>query len=81
MIVVRKDKIMELFPKFKETIIDTEISVEHSGLTCKTCKHRNPVVFYTRTIQYCSKIKCNRTDNGMKKIKCKTKACRIYEEL
>lgn len=47
---------------------------------CRTCKNREPWQKGGSIIQYCTKIKSNRTDNGLKKIKCKQPACIYYSE-
>ena len=46
--------------------------------TCNTCIHRQRWESGTKTIQYCGILKSNRTNNGQKRIKCKTKACLSY---
>lgn len=45
------------------------------GLTCLSCEHRERHQCGGSVIQYCAKIKSNRTENGQLKIKCKTPAC------
>ncbi|MBQ3690165.1 MAG: hypothetical protein II937_09970 [Bacteroidales bacterium] len=47
---------------------------------CRTCEHREPWQCGSKIIQYCRKLKSNRTDNGLKKIKCKQQACIYYSE-
>lgn len=48
--------------------------------TCKTCIHRERWQCGGSTIQYCGICKSNRTYNGKRKIKCKTKACIHYKK-
>ena len=64
---------MEMFPGFESTQVGF-------GKYCRTCKHRQPTECGSKTIQYCGIRTSNRTDNGKLKIKCKTGACRFYEE-
>jgi hypothetical protein len=51
-----------------------------SEKTCRTCAHRQRWEMNSKIIQYCSVRKSNRTTNGLLKIKCKNKACELYEE-
>lgn len=48
--------------------------------TCRSCKHRQRWECGGSVIQYCAKIKSNRTFNRLKKIKCTNEACELYEE-
>lgn len=48
--------------------------------TCNTCKHRQRWECDSKVFQYCRIRKSNRTGNGLLKIKCKTKACELYEK-
>ena len=48
-------------------------------LTCKTCANRERWECGGSIFQYCSKLKSNRTQNGLKKIKCKNPACEFYK--
>lgn len=50
-------------------------------VTCFTCEHRQRHQCNSVVIQYCGVRKSNRTDNGLLKIKCKTKACSLYEPM
>lgn len=54
----------------------------YSGLTCRTCYHRQRWQCYgdTKVFQYCGIRKSNRTMNGLLKIKCKNKACELYKK-
>lgn len=47
--------------------------------TCRTCEHRQRWQCNSKVFQYCGKRKSNRTENGLLKIKCKDKACLLYE--
>ena len=47
--------------------------------TCRTCKHRQRWEFNTKVFQYCGIRTSKYTNNGLLKIKCKTKACGSYE--
>ena len=57
-----------------------DFEVELKNKTCLTCVHRQRWECNTKIFQYCGAIKSNRTDNGLKKIKCKNKACQLYLE-
>ena len=48
--------------------------------TCNTCEHRQRWECNSKIIQYCGVRKSNRTQNGLLKIKCKDKACSLYNE-
>lgn len=48
--------------------------------TCRTCAHRERHQCGGAIIQYCAVNGSNRTENGKKKIKCKTPACGKYKE-
>jgi len=48
--------------------------------TCNTCEHRQRWQCGGRVIQYCGIRKSNRTENGLLKIKCKTKSCELYKQ-
>lgn len=47
--------------------------------TCNTCEHRQRWQCISKIIQYCAVRFSNRTDNKLFKIKCKNKACGLYE--
>lgn len=49
------------------------------NVTCGECEHRQRWECGSKIIQYCGKRKSNRTDNGLLKIKCKNKACALFE--
>ena len=49
--------------------------------TCNTCEHRQRWTCNSKVFQYCGVRKSNRTQNGLLKIKCKTKACELYEQI
>lgn len=49
--------------------------------TCRTCIHRQRWECGSKIIQYCSVIKSRRTENGLKKIKCKDDACPLYKDI
>jgi hypothetical protein len=49
--------------------------------TCNTCEHRQRWECDSKVFQYCGLRKSNRTQNGLLKIKCKTKACELYEPI
>lgn len=48
--------------------------------TCISYIFRQGCRFAKNVFQYCGIQKSNRTNNGLKKIKCKDKACRMYKE-
>ena len=48
--------------------------------TCRHCSHRERWECGSKVVSYCNKQKSNRTENGMKKVKCTTLACGYYEE-
>lgn len=47
--------------------------------TCKDCINRERWQCNSKVFQYCSVRKSKRTDNGLLKIRCKDKACRLFE--
>ncbi len=51
---------------------------EETTETCRTCKHRQRWECNSKIFQYCGVRKSNRTQNGLRKIKCKDKACLLY---
>lgn len=53
---------------------------EKEANTCRSCEHRQRWLCGGKIIQYCGVRNCNRTDNGLLKIKAKDKACKFYEE-
>lgn len=55
-----------------------ELEQKHNGKTCNTCYHRQMGI--TKVIQYCGVNFSNRTNNGLKKIKCKDLACQQYKK-
>ena len=59
---------------------DSILAKNEDGETCKTCIHREPWECGSKTIQYCGKLTSNRTQNGKKKILCKTEACYHYKK-
>lgn len=59
----------------KSLFIHTGGTSQH---TCKDCYYRERWQYGSKIIQYCSKIKSNRTSNGQKKIKCKNTACGLF---
>lgn len=63
---------MDLFPLHKE-----KEPPPHQ--TCKNCEHRERHQCGGRIIQYCGVRRSNRTSNGLLKIKCKTKACVMFQ--
>lgn len=48
--------------------------------TCISCEHRERHQCSGSIIQYCGVRKSNRTYNKQLKIKCKDKACPLYQE-
>ena len=60
-------------------LFDIEPNKEEINETCGTCKHRQRWQYNSKVFQYCGKRKSNRTGNGLLKIKCKDKACLLYE--
>lgn len=47
--------------------------------TCLTCVHRQRWECESKIFQYCGIRRSIRTSNGLKKIKCKDKACLLYK--
>lgn len=62
-------------------LFDIIEDVEVNGKTCKTCSWRERHECGAKVFQYCGARKSNRTENGLLKIKCKTPACPLYNEL
>ena len=57
-----------------------EIEEKKPDKTCLTCKNRQRYQCNSVVVQYCTVRKSNRTNNGLLKIKCKDKACILYDE-
>ena len=51
------------------------------GNTCRECKNRERWECNSKVFQYCRVRKSNRTQNGLLKIKCKDKACVLFNIL
>lgn len=62
---------MELFELPEEKKVESK--------TCRDCEHRQRWECNSKVIQYCGVRKSNRTDNGLLKIKCKTKECVLFK--
>jgi len=58
-----------------------EKKTEEIKNTCRGCKHRQRWQCEGSIIQYCGVRKSNRTVNKLLKIKCKNKACLLFEKL
>lgn len=54
--------------------------IKETDKTCRTCVHRQRWECNSKVFQYCGIWRDNRTFNKLKKIKCKDKACEMYEE-
>jgi len=50
-----------------------------SSNKCNDCKHIQKWACGGSFFFYCGVTKSNRTDNGLKKVKCKTPACVLFE--
>lgn len=64
--------------RFSEPI--TSNNLKTMNKTCRNCIHRERWECGSKIISYCNKLKSNRTQNGMKKVKCTQIACDYYEE-
>ena len=51
-----------------------------SGKTCRDCYYRERWQCNSKIIQYCNKIKSNKTNIGLLKIKCKNPACQLFKQ-
>lgn len=47
---------------------------------CRNCKFAQPWECGSKVIYYCSQLRSNRTDNGLKKIKLKDAACTLFKK-
>lgn len=72
-IITDKQKSLFDFPEIK--------TQPKSGLTCKSCEHRQRWECNSKVFQYCGARKSNRTENGLFKIKCKDVACPLYKPI
>lgn len=54
------------------------MSMSEELLTCRTCEHRERWECGSKIISYCNARHSNRTDNGLKKVKCNDTACDYY---
>jgi hypothetical protein len=48
--------------------------------TCRYCEHRQRWDFNGKIFQYCGVRKSGRTSNGLLKIRCKDKACKMFKK-
>ena len=53
----------------------------HDTDTCLSCVNRQRWECNSKVFQYCGIRKSKRTSNGLLKIKCKTRACGLYEKV
>lgn len=70
---MEQNKLFEL-PEKTAITVDTE-------RTCRECEHRQRWKCNSKVFQYCGKRKSNRTSNGQLKIKCKDKACELFDSV
>ena len=63
-------------PEKPAIAVDTVLA---TGRTCRECEHRERWQCNSKVFQYCGKRKSNRASNGKLKIKCKNKACALFE--
>jgi hypothetical protein len=63
-----------------EALFESEPHVEENKKKCNDCEHRQRWECNSKIIQYCGVRKSNRTNNGLLKIKCKDKACALFQE-
>lgn len=59
-------------------IYSSERTMSEVYPTCRTCKHRERWECGSKIISYCTARHDNRTDNGLKKVKCSYVACDHY---
>jgi len=52
----------------------------YSGTRCKDCKHIQRWQYGGSFFFYCDKRKDRKTSNGLKKVKCKTPSCYMFEK-
>jgi hypothetical protein len=52
----------------------------YSGTRCKDCKHIQKWQCGGSFFFYCGITKSNLTNNGLKKVKCKTPSCGLFEK-
>ncbi len=60
-------------------LFDIPEKIDNNKNTCFKCKHRQRWLFNSKVFQYCGIRKSNRTSNKLLKIKCKDKACQLFE--
>jgi len=53
---------------------------KYTGTRCKDCKHIQKWQCGGSFFFYCGAIKSNLTYNGLKKVKCKTPSCGLFEK-
>jgi hypothetical protein len=57
-----------------------DLPTQSSPARCKDCKHIKKCQFGGSFFFYCSITKSHRTQNGFKKVLCKTLACGMFEK-
>lgn len=57
------------------------LSYTSNDKTCRQCANRERWQCGGKVFSYCKARKSNRTDNGLKKVKCKDKACGLFKEI
>ena len=53
---------------------------ENKSDCCRNCKFAQAWECGSKVIHYCIKLRSNRTDNGLQKIKLKNPACMLFKE-
>jgi hypothetical protein len=56
-----------------------DLPKQSASKQCKDCKHIQKWQYGGSLFFYCNKIKSRRTNNGLRKVKCKTPACWLFE--
>jgi hypothetical protein len=72
------DLLQSVRKKMNELFDDIKMNQTENKNTCNDCQHRERHQCNSKVIQYCGARKSNRTQNGLLKIKCKTKACFLF---
>jgi hypothetical protein len=57
------------------------LPTQSSSAQCKDCRHIERRRFGGSAFFYCCITKSGRTQNGLKKVLCKTPACELFEKI
>jgi len=68
---------LQIFTQGTANIADDRVLA--TGRTCNKCMHNEGWQCNSKVFHYCKARRSNRTSNGLLKIRCKDKACELFE--